>query len=111
MKDVADIVAEHARNSEVVVVVSAMGGVTDMLIRAANEASQGDREHWKNVRRELARRHREVADQLLPAAEQARCAAAPSRASGEILKTSARGSRWSARLLLAPWTRSPAWAR
>ncbi len=71
MKNVAEIVADCAQRSEVVVVVSAMGGVTDMLIRAANEASQGDRENWKNVRRELARRHREVADQLLKAAEQA----------------------------------------
>ena len=40
MKNVAEIVAEHAQRAEVVVVVSAMGGVTDMLIRAANEASQ-----------------------------------------------------------------------
>ncbi len=71
MKSVAEIVADHAQRMEVVVVVSAMGGVTDMLIRAANEASQGDRENWKNVRRELAHRHREVADQLLKAAEQA----------------------------------------
>ncbi len=71
MKNVAEIVADHAQRAEVVVVVSAMGGVTDMLIRAANEASQGDRENWKNVRRELAHRHREVADQLLKAAEQA----------------------------------------
>jgi aspartate kinase len=71
MKNVAEIVAGYAQRAEVVVVVSAMGGVTDMLIRAANEASLGDREHWKNVRRELAHRHREVADQLLKAAEQA----------------------------------------
>jgi aspartate kinase len=71
MKNVAEIVATHAQRAEVVVVVSAMGGVTDMLIRAANEASHGDRENWKNVRRELAHRHREVADQLLKAAEQA----------------------------------------
>jgi aspartate kinase len=71
MKNAAEIVADHAQRAEVVVVVSAMGGVTDMLIRAANEASQGDRENWKNVRRELAHRHREVADQLLKAAEQA----------------------------------------
>jgi len=71
MKNVAEILAENAQRSEVVVVVSAMGGVTDMLIRAANEASRGDRENWKNVRRELAHRHREVADQLLKAAEQA----------------------------------------
>ena len=71
MKNVAEILADNAQRSEVVVVVSAMGGVTDMLIRAANEASRGDRENWKNVRRELAHRHREVADQLLKAAEQA----------------------------------------
>jgi aspartate kinase len=71
MQNVAGIVADHARHAEVFAVVSAMGGVTDMLIRAATQASQGDREHWKNVRRELARRHREVADQLLTAAEQA----------------------------------------
>jgi aspartate kinase len=71
MKNVAEIVADRAQQAEVAVVVSAMGGVTDMLIRAANEASRGDRENWKNVRRELAHRHREVADQLLKAAEQA----------------------------------------
>jgi bifunctional aspartokinase / homoserine dehydrogenase 1 len=71
MQGVADIVAEHSKRNEVVVVVSAMGGVTDMLVRAANEASQGDREHWKSVRQELARRHRDVADKLLSASEQA----------------------------------------
>jgi bifunctional aspartokinase / homoserine dehydrogenase 1 len=71
MKNVAEIVMDHAQRAEVMVVVSAMGGVTDMLIRAANEASHGDRENWKNVRRELAHRHREVADQELKAAEQA----------------------------------------
>jgi aspartate kinase len=71
MKNVAEIVADCAHRAEVVVVVSAMGGVTDMLIRAASEASQGDREKWKSVRKELAHRHRQVADQLLKAAEQA----------------------------------------
>ena len=70
MDSVAALVREHAAYAEVVVVASAMGGVTDMLIRAAAEASRGDREHWKSVRQELARRHREVADQL-SAAEQA----------------------------------------
>ena len=42
----AEIVSEHAKRAEVAVVVSAMGGITDMLIRAATEASHGDREHW-----------------------------------------------------------------
>lgn len=71
MRSVTEIIMDHARRAEVVVVVSAMGGVTDMLIRAATEASKGDREHWKGVRQELARRHREVIDQLLSPAEQA----------------------------------------
>jgi aspartokinase/homoserine dehydrogenase 1 len=71
MRGAGEIIAEHAQRAEVVVVVSAMGGVTDMLIRAATEATKGEREHWKGVRREMARRHREVADQLLSASEQA----------------------------------------
>jgi aspartate kinase len=71
MQRVAEIVAEKTKDAEIMVVVSAMGGVTDMLIRAATEASNGDREHWKSVRQELARRHRAVADQLLSAGEQA----------------------------------------
>ena len=71
MQGVAEILVEHAKHNELLVVVSAMGGVTDMLVRAATEASNGDREHWKSVRQELARRHRDVADQLLSASEQA----------------------------------------
>ncbi len=71
IQGVAEIVSTHGGQAETVVVVSAMGGVTDMLIRAATEASHGDREHWKGVRQTLAQRHREVADQLLSAGEQA----------------------------------------
>ncbi|MEJ2008045.1 MAG: aspartate kinase, partial [Acidobacteriota bacterium] len=71
MQGVADILAEQSRHADIVVVVSAMGGATDMLIRAATQASDGLEEPWKGSRQELARRHREVADQLLSAAEQA----------------------------------------
>lgn len=70
MKSVAELVAGYAKEMEVVVVVSAMGGVTDILIRAANQAAKGDRENSKAVRQELARKHRTVADQLLSPAEQ-----------------------------------------
>ncbi len=72
MEGVAEILREQAERSGLVVVVSAMGGVTDMLIRAATQASHGDREHWKSVQQTFARRHREVADRLLSASEQAK---------------------------------------
>ena len=71
MQHVAQVIEEQSQHAEVVAVVSAMGGVTDMLIRAATEASRGDREAWKGVRRELAHRHREAADKALTASEQA----------------------------------------
>lgn len=71
MQGVAAILEEHSKHADVVAVVSAMGGATNMLIRAATQASQGMEEPWKGSRQELARRHREVADQLLSASEQA----------------------------------------
>ncbi len=71
MQHVASLLIEHSKRFDLVAVVSAMGGVTDMLIRAAAEASHGDRDHWKGVRQEIARRHREVADNALTASEQA----------------------------------------
>src|SRR5579884_3398887 len=71
MQGVAEILEKHIRDADVVAVVSAMGGATDMLIRAATQASQGMEGPWKGSRQELARRHREVADRLLSAAEQA----------------------------------------
>lgn len=71
MQHVAEIIIDHSRHADAAVVVSAMGGVTDMLIRAATQAAHGDLEEWKGMRQELARRHREVADKALAASEQA----------------------------------------
>jgi len=71
MQGVAGILQEHARRADLLVVVSAMGGVTDMLVRAATQASLGVEKQWKGTRQELAHRHREVADQALSAGEQA----------------------------------------
>ncbi|MGH9328689.1 MAG: aspartate kinase, partial [Terriglobia bacterium] len=71
MQHVAELIMKYSKHAEAAVVVSAMGGITDMLIRAATQAANGDREEWKGVRQELARRHREVADKALTASEQA----------------------------------------
>ncbi|MCL5005872.1 MAG: aspartate kinase [Acidobacteria bacterium] len=71
MQNVAEILHDYAQRAELLVVVSAMGGVTDMLVNAATQASLGVEKQWKGTREELAHRHREVADKLLSASEQA----------------------------------------
>lgn len=68
------LISDHAAEKALVVVVSAMAGVTDMLIRAAAAASRGNEPEWQNIGHELARRTQEAASQLLSPAEQARIA-------------------------------------
>ncbi|HXU19992.1 MAG TPA: aspartate kinase [Verrucomicrobiae bacterium] len=66
---VAQRISEHAREANMTVVVSAMAGVTESLIRGAHAAGNGDREQWKNIARGLTRGHQEVANQLLSGSE------------------------------------------
>jgi aspartate kinase len=60
----ADLAVDRARAGDrVVVVTSAMSGVTNDLIQAADEASHG---HWRPERRDrFFERHKSVADELL----------------------------------------------
>ncbi|MFI3321309.1 MAG: bifunctional aspartate kinase/homoserine dehydrogenase I [Rikenellaceae bacterium] len=68
IKQVAAIVKS---NSEpVVVVVSAMGGVTDMLISSAKMASQGDNEYITNMQT-ITMRHNLIIDELVAAESKA----------------------------------------
>jgi len=53
----AQIVAEAARGNSVVVVVSAMSGVTNRLVAAANRAGGGDREAGAKMIAELRQQH------------------------------------------------------
>ncbi len=65
-KQVAQIVARaREQDPEVVVVTSAMSGVTDILINAAKAAAQGDRRPYREARDELLARHQMVAGQLV----------------------------------------------
>ncbi len=56
---VAEIVEEASREREVVVVVSAMSGVTDALLSAATSAARGETTFWR-IRRELSKRHQQA---------------------------------------------------
>src|SRR6266481_4883060 len=53
----AQIVAQAAREKAVVVVVSAMSGMTNRLVEAANRAGSGDREAGSALIAELRRQH------------------------------------------------------
>jgi aspartokinase/homoserine dehydrogenase 1 len=56
---------------DVVVVASAMGGVTDLLINAANRSAAGDATGYREAARELRRKHYQAIADLSPIADQA----------------------------------------
>lgn len=65
IKKVKEIVAKEAKNSQLVIVVSAFGGVTDTLLNAAKLASNQD-ETYKEQFSILENRHLEAIQVLLP---------------------------------------------
>jgi len=67
---VVDIVRAAARASDVVVVVSAMSGVTNKLVEAATQSGAGNRDSIGAIFKELRQRHLTAANLLIPAAEQ-----------------------------------------
>lgn len=63
----ADIVKEYSQDwDRLVVVVSAMRGVTDTLIYSAEAAALGDEERYLALIKDLHDRHQEVVSSLLP---------------------------------------------
>jgi len=63
---VASIVRDHARKgSKIVVVVSAMSGVTDELIEAAEKASMRDRASIETLLKSLAGRHNQACQDVI----------------------------------------------
>jgi len=70
---VAEIIRAASRDNDVVVVVSAMGGVTNKLIEAATQSEAGDRRAVATIFGELRQRHDAVVSALISsAAEQNR---------------------------------------
>jgi bifunctional aspartokinase / homoserine dehydrogenase 1 len=64
---VAAIAADQLKTDpNVVVVTSAMRGVTDLLINSAKAAASGDRQRYRDARAILVTRHRDAAEALIP---------------------------------------------
>lgn len=66
----ARICAQAAREASVVVVVSAMSGVTNRLVEAASRAEAGDREEGARLSTELRKQHETALNALVRAPEQ-----------------------------------------
>jgi aspartate kinase len=70
ISNVADIIRFHYQHQDgkspgMVVVVSAMSGVTDQLIQSARAAARGDDSLYREIKAQLLRRHLEVVEGLL----------------------------------------------
>lgn len=66
---VAAIVKKAVSKDKTIVVVSALGGVTDMLLQAANNAARGN-EDYKQTIADIEKRHFEAVKNLIPVAHQ-----------------------------------------
>jgi len=63
------VVSKTAENSKLLVVVSAFGGVTDLLLNAAKLAAKRD-ESYRSIFEEIEKRHLEAVKELIPATAQ-----------------------------------------
>lgn len=62
---VAIVADQVTRDRDVVVVTSAMRGITDLLINSARAAAAGDRQHYRDARLTLVARHHDAAEALV----------------------------------------------
>ncbi len=69
LKSVVALVSDHSTANDVVVVASAMNGVTNSLIQAANRASQRDEKHVVEATEQLRTKHENVCTQIITSAE------------------------------------------
>lgn len=69
IKQTASVIRDRLQHGKTWVVVSALGGVTDDLLRASELASAGD-EQYRHVLQHIETRHLETVRELLPLTEQ-----------------------------------------
>lgn len=77
------IVNEKIKNDSTIVVVSALGGVTDLLLNAAALAAEGD-ELYKEKLATVEQRHLQTVKELIPVAQQSQLLSLVKRSCNEI---------------------------
>ncbi len=80
---VVAIVKEKIKNDTTVVVVSALGGVTDLLLNAASLAADGN-ESYKEKLATVEQRHLETVKELIPVAQQSQLLSLVKKSCNEI---------------------------
>lgn len=69
IKQVISIVAQQSKDTQLFVVVSAMGGITDLLLKAGREAAENNDE-YKNTLSDIEFRHLKAIKSLIPVVSQ-----------------------------------------
>ncbi|WP_106791314.1 bifunctional aspartate kinase/homoserine dehydrogenase I [Aquimarina sp. Aq78] len=69
IESVIEIIKQQSQKQSLYVVVSAMGGITDLLLQAGEEASANN-EDYKNTLAEIEKRHFEAVKTLIPVVSQ-----------------------------------------
>lgn len=69
IESVIEIIKQQSQKQSLYVVVSAMGGITDLLLQAGEEASANN-ENYKNTLAEIEKRHFEAVKTLIPVVSQ-----------------------------------------
>jgi aspartate kinase len=65
LRNVVGLITDYASANDIVVVASAMNGVTNSLVQAATRASQRDEQHVAEVTEQLRARHENVCKQVI----------------------------------------------
>src|SRR2546423_15642604 len=69
IKKVAEILQQEIKKDKSVVIVSALGGITDLLLKCGNLAAEGN-EQYKEIAQQIAQRHLDTVKELLPVSNQ-----------------------------------------
>ena len=81
---VVNIVAAAVQKDKTIVIVSALGGVTDLLLQSATLAAEGNEEGYKEKISLIEQRHFDTVKQLIPVASQSQLLSLVKKSINEI---------------------------
>ncbi|HUN01561.1 MAG TPA: bifunctional aspartate kinase/homoserine dehydrogenase I, partial [Niabella sp.] len=83
IKKVNEIIKKSAQQDKTIIVVSALSGITDLLLQSGTKAADGDEVYKENIRT-IEHRHFEAIKQLIPVAHQSQLLSLVKKSINEI---------------------------